>query len=291
VFALACLNVANLSLVRAAGRKREMAVRAALGGSRTRLIRLLVGETILLALAGAAAGMFVGTLASHALSSLAPAASELPLVFELPFNARVLVFGLTIAVVAAAIVGIVPALRACSGNLGNTPHEGLRSSTGRSQRIRTILAATQDGGSLALLTIAGLFARSLRSARQADLGFDPRNVLNGRLDPGEIGYRKSQTVEFYSQLLARVRALPAVQSASLATIVPIGDSVQGDDITVPGEETRRGEQTPHPDYNTVSSDYFKAMKIAVLQGRDFLQSDTESSPHVALIPASRRPRS
>jgi predicted permease len=283
VLALACLNVANLSLVRAAGRKREMAVRAALGGSRTRLIRPLLGETVLLALVGGVAGMLVGTLALHALSSVAAPASELPFVFEFPFNGRVFTFGLIIAVVAAAIVGIVPALRVSSGNLSNILHEGGRTSTGRSQRMRTVLVAAQVAGSLVLLIVAGLFARSLREAQHADLGFDPRNVLNVRLDPGEIGYTKAQAVEFYSQLLARVRALPSVQSASVATIVPLGDSVQGDDITLPGQETQRGEQTPHADYNAVSPDYFKTMRIGVLQGRDFLQSDTESSPHVALI--------
>lgn len=283
VLALACLNVANLSLVRAAGRKREMAVRAALGGSRTRLIRPLLGETLLLALFGAAAGMLVGAFALRALSSLPATATELPLVFEFPFNTHVFAFGLTIAVLAAAIVGIIPALRASGGNLNNILHEGGRTSTGGSQRMRTVLVAMQVGGSLALLIVAGLFARSLLSAQHANLGFDPRNVLNVRLDPGEIGYTQAQGEQFYTQLLVRVRAFPSVQSASLATTVPFGDSVQGDDITVPGYETQRGAEPPHAEYNAVSTDYFKTMRIQILQGRDILDSDTASSPHVALI--------
>ena len=281
VLALACLNVANLSLVRAAGRQREMAVRAALGGTRPRLIRHLLIETILVALFGAAAGMIVGTFSLRALNSAATV-TDLPLVAEFPFNAHVFVYALSIAIVAAVIVGIIPALRASSGNLSNLLRQGGRSSTARSQRMRTTLVAAQVGGSLALLIIAGLFARSLRSVQHSDLGFDPKNILNVALDPGEIGYTQTQGEDFYNQLRSRVRALPGVQSVSLAAIVPLGDTVQGNDITIPGYTPQRGEQL-HADYNALSPDYFKTMKIAVLSGRDFLDSDTASSPRVALI--------
>jgi predicted permease len=281
VLALACLNVANLSLVRAAGRQREMAVRAALGGARPRLIRLLLIETILVALFGAAAGMIVGTVSLRALSSAATV-TDLPLVAEFPFNAHVFVYALGIAIVAAVIVGIIPALRVSSGNLSNMLRQGGRSSTARSQRMRTALVAAQVGGSLALLIIAGLFARSLRSAQHSDLGFDPKNILNVALDPGEIGYTQTQGEDFYNQLRSRVRTLPGVQSVSLAAIVPLGDTVQGNDITIPGYTPQRGEQL-HADYNALSPEYFKTMKIAVLSGRDFLDSDTASSPRVALI--------
>jgi predicted permease len=282
VLGLAILNVANLSLVRAAGRQREMAVRAALGGSRTRLIRHLLSETMLVALAGAAAGIVVGNLALRALSSRALAATDLPLVFEFPFNARVFMYGLAVAALSAAMAGIVPALRVSRGNLNNVLHDGGRGSTGRKQRTRTALVALEVGGSLALLIVAALFVRSLESAQHSDLGFDPRNVLNVRLDPGEIGYTDSQGVGFYRQILARVRTLPGVQSTSLATIVPLGDSVQGDEIAVPGYVPRRGEHL-NADDNAVSPDYFKTMKIPVLQGREFSDFDTESSRHVAVI--------
>jgi predicted permease len=281
VLTLACLNVANLSLVRAAERQREMAVRAAVGGSRARLVRHLLSETILVALFGAAAGMFTGTLALRAISSAATA-TDLPLVFEFPFNARVFIYGLSIAVLSAAIAGIFPALRASTGNLSNILREGGRNSAARGQRTRTALVAAQVAGSVALLIVAGLFVRSLRSAQHSDLGFDPNNVLNIHLDPGEIGYTQIQGVQYYSQLLARVRTLPAVQSASLAMTVPLGDNVQENDITIPGYVPQRGEQL-HSEYNAVSPEYLKTMKIAVLRGRDFADSDTESSPRVALI--------
>jgi predicted permease len=281
VLALACLNVANLFLVRAASRQREVAVRAALGGTREHIISLLLSETVLLALLGAATGTIAGTLALHSLRS-AVAASDLPLVFEFPFNARIFIYSLGIALFAAAVVGIIPALRVSSGNLSSILHEGGRGSTARKQRTRRSLVAAQVAGSLALLIVAGLFVRSLRRAQRADLGFDPNHVLNVRLDPGEIGYTQAQGTEFYKHLLVRTRALPAVQSASLAMTVPLGDTDQADEITIPGYVPQRGEDF-HVVYNAVSTDYFKTMRIARLRGRDFSDLDSESSPHVAVI--------
>jgi len=226
--------------------------------------------------------MVVGTLALRALSSVAlVTASALPLVFEFPFNWRVFAFALSVAVLAAGVVGIVPALRASSGNLSDILHEGGRTSTGRNQRARAALVAAQVGGSLALLIVAGLFARSLGKAQHEDLGFDAQDVLNVTLDPGEIGYTQSQGMQFCGELLERVRALPGVRSASIATGVPL-DNFPSDDVTIPGYTPQRGEQL-HADYNSISPDYFKTMKIEVLRGRSFADSDNESSPRVALI--------
>ena len=281
VFALACLNVANLSLVRAISRQRELALRAALGGSRVRLIRRLLSETLLLTLSGAAAGIFAGSFALRFVSSAA-IASQLPIVLEFPVNLRVFLFALGIAVLAAAIVGLLPAFRISTGNLSDILHAGGRCLTGRGQRVRSVLVAAQLAGSVALLIVAGLFIRSLESAQHADLGFDPTHVLNVALDPGEIGYSRIQGTEFYRQLLTRTRALPGVQAASLARIVPLGDTMAGSDITIAGQAAQHGEQL-HADRNAVSPDYFKTMNLAVLQGRDFLDSDTESSPRVAIV--------
>lgn len=281
VFALACLNVANLALVRSISRQREMAIRAALGGSRIRQIRRLLSETLLLSLSGAVAGIVAGSLALRAVSSLA-IASALPLVLEFPFNRRVFLFALGIAVLAAAIVAVLPALRISTGNLSDILHEGGRSLTGRGQRIRSVLVTVQVAGSVALVIVAGLFIRSLQSAQYADLGFDPTHVLNVALDPGEIGYSQIQSADFYRRLLTRARALPGVQAASLAMMVPLGDDVHGSEITIPGHLAQRGEEL-HADRDAVSPDYFKTMNIAVLQGRDFLDSDSESSPRVAII--------
>jgi putative ABC transport system permease protein len=185
-------------------------------------------------------------------------------------------------VLAAAIVGIIPAVRVSRGNISKILHYGGRSSTGRSQHMRTVLVAVQVAGSLALLIVAGLFLRSLQSAQHSDLGFEPAHVLNVGLDPGEIGHTQTQSMDFYTQLLARVRALPEAQSASLAIAVPLGDNTPSSEITIPGRAQERGEEL-HADYNAVSPDYFKTMNIALLRGRDFLDSDTESSSRIAVI--------
>ena len=281
VFALACLNVANLSLVRAGGRQREMAVRAALGGSRVRLVRHLLSETVLLTLFGTAAGVVAGSLALRSVSATA-IVTDLPIVFEFPFHFRVFLYGLFVAALAAGIVGILPALRVSTGNLSNILHESGRSSTGRSQRTRSVLVAAQVAGSLGLLIVAGLFLRSLQSVQHADLGFDPTHVLDVALDPGENGYSPVQTSDFYRQLLARTRALSGVQTASLAMTPPLGDNTPSNEITIPGRVSQRGEEL-HADFNAVSPDNFATMNIALLRGRDFLDSDTESSPRVAVI--------
>src|SRR5216683_1005449 len=281
VLALACLNVANLSLVRATGRWREIAVRAALGGTRGLLIRHLLTESFLIALLGSVVGITAGTFALRILSSL-PTGTDFPVVFEFPFNSRIFIYSLIIALLTGLAVGIVPALRVSSGNLSSILHEGGRTSTGRRQRMRTVIVAGQAGGSLALLIVAGLFVRSMRHAQHTDLGFDPQNVLNVRLDPGELGYTEAQGRAFYDQLVRRVRALPGVQSASLATMVPLEDNEQREAITIPGSVARPGEQFS-PLHNSVSQDYFKTMSIALLKGEDFSDRDNKSTASVAII--------
>lgn len=282
VLGLACLNVANLSLVRAAARQREMAVRAALGGSRARLVRQVLSESLLLGLLGAAAGVGAAVVALHAISSLMTV-TELPLVLDFPLNLRVLIYALGIALAAATIVGIVPTLRASGGRIGDVLHEGGRTSIGGRQRTRMALVAVEVGGALALLIVAGLFTRSLMRAQHADLGFDQRNVLNVKLDPGEIGYTEAQAKPFYNRLLQRARALPGVEYASLAQSVPLDvDGYQSAAIAVQGYSARRDEQL-HADYNAVTPDYFRVMKLAILQGRGILDADDASAQRVALV--------
>jgi putative ABC transport system permease protein len=281
VLALACLNVANLSLVRATGRWREIAVRAALGGTRGLLIRHLLTESALIALFGSVVGITAGTFALRILSSL-PTGTDFPVVLAFPFNGRIFIYSLIVAMLTGLAVGIVPALRISNGNLSSILHEGGRTSTGRRQRMRTVIVAGQAGGSLALLIVAGLFLRSMRHAQHADLGFDPQNVLNVRLDPGELGYAEAQDRAFYDQLVTRVRALPGVQSASLATTVPLEDNEQREAITIPGSAVRPGEQFSAL-HNSVSPDYFKTMSIALLKGEDFSDRDNKSTASVAII--------
>jgi predicted permease len=284
VLLLACMNVANILLVRATLRQREMAVRAALGASRGRLIRQLLTESILLALFGGAGGLLLGTWASGAIALLLPV-SKLPVRLDFSFDWRVFVYALAAALLAGALVGVWPALRAGRADVNSVLQGGGRSDTagvGR-HRVRSVLVVAQVGGSLVLLIVAGLFARSLVRAQQANLGFDPDHVLNVVLDPKEVGYDAARTKNFYRDLESRVRALPGVQTASLAYSVPMGEVNDGSSIYVEEHPFAPGQQAPVVVYNRVDAPYFDTMRVPLLQGRAFRENDDEKAPLVAIV--------
>ena len=282
VLLLACVNVANLFLVRAAARQREMAVRAALGAGSGRLVRQLLTESLLVAALSCGFGVLLGLSGARLFSSVS-LQTELPVTLDFEFNWHVFAYAFAVAAATAASVVVVPAARVRHGNLREVLHEGGRTSTGGRQRLRDVLVAVQVSGSLTLLIVAGLFVRSLRGVQSSDLGFDPQHILNLTLDPNEIGYAEPQGRNFYRAMLERARALPGVQSASLASVVPLSDSVQGSDLVIPGYATSANQEAPHAEVNAVSSDYFTTMHIALKRGRDFTDADNENSPHVAVI--------
>lgn len=282
VLLLACANVANILLVRATVRGREMAIRVALGAARSRLIRQLLTESVLLALAGGLAGMGLGELGSSAIGSI-PLQTDVATRLDFGFDWRVFAFAFGAALLTGLIVGIVPAVRASRGNLAAILHEGASVVGGR-QRFRNVLVMAQVGGSLTLLIIAGLFTRSLAATqRLSDLGFDPSHVLNVSMDPNEIGYNEQQGREFYKNLLDRVRALPGVESASVANSVPMGYYSNGDSLTIEGYEPQSGKAAPTMAYNAISPDYFKTMSIAMVRGRVFTDADDDKAAYVAVV--------
>ena len=282
VLLLACVNVANILLVRATVREREMAIRAALGAGRTRLIRQLLTESILLAACGALAGMVLGYWGSSSLAHI-NLGTDLPVRLDFSFDWRVFGFALAAALVTGMIVGIVPAIRASSANLSQVLHEGGRGLVGGRHRLRNALVVAQVAGSLTLLIIAGLFTRSLGEAQRSSLGFDPNHVVNFFMDPNEIGYNEAQGREFYKGVLARVRALPGVVSATTANSAPLGYYTSGDTINVEGYEVPAGQPTPVSLYNAISSDYFRTMGIPVLQGRPITEADEQNTQYVAVV--------
>ena len=281
VFALACLNVTNLTLVRAAARRRELAVRAALGGSRARLVRHLMTETLVIALFGSTIGMIAGSAALRVLTGKL-AAAALPITIEFPFDLRVFLFAIAVAVFAAALVGVLPALRVSAGNLTDALRDGGRSATGKSQRVRIALVAGQVGATVALLVAAGLFVRSLSLVQHEDLGFDMSHVLNVRLDPLQIGYTPSRGLAFYREVLARVRSLRGVESASLAATVPLVDDARSVPVDVSGYVPLKGESL-HADIEPVSPEFFVTLRIPLVAGRAFTAADTTDAARVAVI--------
>jgi predicted permease len=282
VLILACVNAANLMLVHASLRQREMAVRAALGAARGRLIRQLLTESVLLALLGCAGGIFVGLMGCRALNSV-EFQSEIPIVLDFGLNWHVFVYAFLMALVTGVLVAVVPALRVSRGNLNEILHEGGRTSTPGRQRFRTVLVAVQVGGSLTLLIVAGLFVRSLGKVQKTELGFDPQHVVNFSMNTNEIGYNKAQGLSLYNQVLQRVRALPGVRSAGLASEIPLGETVRGNSLDIPGYNPRKEEEQPHAHYTHITSGEFGSLGIRLLRGRDFSDADGENSTHVAII--------
>jgi predicted permease len=283
VLVLACMNIVNLFLVRSATRQREMAMRAALGATRARLVRQLLTESLLLALFGCVAGIILGLGGSTAFSSI-PLHTSVPIILDFRFDWRVFTYALAIAALTGILVGIVPALRAARGDINEILHEGGRTSTAGGHRLRSVLVAAQVGGSLALLIVAGLFVRSLEKAQHTNLGFDPNDVLNLTIDPHEAGYNETQAREFFRALLDRARSLPGVQSASLASSVPMETGgVSGARLKIDGYQPPKDQRNPGAGYNAVSSGYFETMHISLLRGREIRDSDTQNSQRVAVI--------
>jgi len=282
VLVLACMNIANLLLVRADSREREMATRSALGATRSRLIGHLLTESILLALLGGVGGVLLGLGASQALSSI-PLHTSLPVVLDFRFDWRVFAYAFGVALLTGILVGVTPALRAARGDVNRILHEGGRTSTARDHRLRSALVVAQLGGSLMLLVVAGLFVRSLEHVQHSDLGFDPNGVLNVSLDPHEAGYDEQQARQFFRNLLQSARSLPGVQSASLAASVPMGYYDLGTALRIEGYQVPAVEREPYAAYNSVSPGYFETMRIHLLRGREFLDSDAENSPPVAIV--------
>jgi predicted permease len=289
VLLLACVNVANLLLVRATAREREIAVRSALGASRTRLVRQLLTESLLLSFAGCFAGALIGLNIIRMISTV-DFETDLPLLLSFPFDWHVFIYAASIALVTGLLVGLFPALRISFSNLRDVLYSGGRGSTNRRQRFRSVLVAVQVGGSLALLVVAGLFLRSLQHAQNSDLGFDPHGVINLTADPHEIGFDKPQSIAFYNEVLDRVRALPQVTSACITSTPPLTETINGDDLDIPGRPKEKDQPAPHPIRVVVSSRCFQTNGISLLRGREITDADTENSQLVAVINAAMADR-
>lgn len=282
VLLLACINVAGVVLVRAMARQRELALRAALGATRFRLVRHLVVETVLLGLGGGVVGVLAGGWAAEKIGAM-NLHLGLPLSFGIQPDGRVFAYGFAVALLGGLAAGIVPAFRASRGNLNEILHEGGQRVAGGRQRLRSALVVAEVAVSLTLLVVAGSFVRSLGHAGQINLGFDPHHVVTVSMDPHEVGYTDAQGQEFYSNLLRRVRALPGVQSASESCCVPLGIVGNGGAIVVPGYQPPPGQAMPEVAYANIAPGYFRTLRIPILRGRSFTEADDARAQPVAVI--------
>jgi predicted permease len=283
VLLIACSNVANLLLARSSARRQEIAVRISLGAGRMRLIRQLLTESVLLGLFSGVLGFLFGCGGCRILESLRPAEYAQNLA-DLRLNASVFVFALAVAVLTGLTFGIVPALRSSRVSVSEVLKEETRSagrSRGRIGLANTLLAG-QVAASLVLLVVAALFLRSIEREYLIDPGFQTKHLALVMLYPGQAGYDRVRTEQFYKQALERVGGIPGVSSASWASNLPLwGRKETG--IVVEGQEARKKSEAIPAVVDTVDLNYFSTMGIPLLEGRDFTQNDLDIATPVAII--------
>ncbi len=282
VLLLACTNLANLLLARAAERRREIAVRLALGVSRFRLLRQLLTESILLACgAGALGVVFAWWLIGLARQFKPPI--DVPLNVDLHLDARVLAFALLASLLTGILFGLVPAWQATKTDLLSAlKDDGAAGATHRSW-LKNSLIVFQVALSLVLLVGGGLVLRALQKAETIDLGFNPQNAVAMSFDMRLQGYEPGRILESQKRLLERVRALPGVESAGLADLIPVDLHFSSEAIFVEGQMPERNARAPRAYSNRVSPGYFGAMGTRLLQGREFTDLDLEGAPRVVIV--------
>lgn len=283
VLLIASANLANLMLARASTREREIGVRLALGAGHGRLIRQLLAESLLLALIGAALGAFLARNLGQLLVASLSTAQD-PLFVDLGTDWRMLAFTTGLAVLACILFGLAPALRATNVAPGVVLKESSRGTTPGSSRfgLRRVLVVSQIALSLTLLVGALLFARSLNNLAGLDAGFRQNGILVVDIDFTPLNMPKDARIAFADNLLQRVRAVPGVEAAALATIVPLSGNGISHDILW-GQTGEPEGDAPVGLFNIVSPGYFDTLQTKILSGRDFNDHDTAGSPKVAIV--------
>jgi predicted permease len=289
VLLIACVNIANLLLARASTREREIAIRAALGAGKRRIVSQLLTESVLLALVGGAFGLALSYWGVDALRALSP--GNLPRASEIGVNATVLGFTLGLSLLTGVIFGLVPALHVAGTNLQDCLKEGGRGTSsglgGRS--LRNALVVSEIALALVLLVGAGLMIRSFRRLLEVDPGFQTRNVLTMQLSLPDTTYKDGTPVfSFYHQLLERVKNLPGVEAAGAVSKLPLADSNNSGSVFLqdtPATGLQRFMNYPflEVDRRMATPGYFDAMRIPVVRGRLFTEADNENAPFVAIV--------
>jgi predicted permease len=282
VLLLACANVAAVQLARALSRRKEVALRLALGASRSRVVRQLLTEGAFLSLLAGGAGVALAWAVTGVLSAVPlPAARGAPLAFDLGLDARVLAFGLLVGVTTGILFGLTPALQASRFDLVAVLKEGAAAPGPRSSRLGSALVTVQVGLSMVLLIGGVLFLRSLQNAYRVDLGFDPASMVVASVDLGPRAYEAAELTRAWRRLVDRVASAPGMESVSLADRVPFEVNITTTSVTPEDHPAPEGEW-PTIDYAIVDAGYFQTMRIPLLEGRDFLERDDDGSAPVAI---------
>ncbi|MGB7922602.1 MAG: ABC transporter permease [Pyrinomonadaceae bacterium] len=283
VMLIACANLANLLLVRAASRQKEIAIRTALGATRWRVIRQLLTESLILALVGGVLGLILAAWGVDLLLALVP--TDLPRVAEVGLDARVLGFTCALSLLAGLTFGLAPAWQTTRIDLNaELKAEGRGSTGGPSRnRLRRLFVMMEVALSLVLLIGAGLFIKSFLRLQEVQPGFDTRNILVARLSlPKSYGTRDNVSA-LIDQLTPRLSGLPGVKSVGAVSLLPLGGSFASIPFTIIGQPPARDEASPSAEYRVATPDYFRTMGIPLLAGRVFSDNDTAKTQLVVLI--------
>jgi predicted permease len=283
VLLIACSNVANLLLARATARRQEIAIRLALGAGRRRLVRQLLTESALLAMAGGAAGIAFGYWGRNLLWSFRPAVVANNFV-PLRFDGRVFVFALALAFISCLIFGLIPALRSSRPDVIGVLKEeaGTTAGAARAGRLRRMLVVGQVALSLVALVVAAMFLRNIQQAFTVDLGYDPKPIAVVSANPGQVRYEQTRGEQFYRGVRERISALPGVAGVSWAANQPLWASMYRR-VVIEGREPRDASETILTLVNTVDTGYFATLDVPVRAGRDFTRGDSAGTLPVAIV--------
>ena len=287
VLLIACANIANLLLARATSRQKEIAIRAALGAARRRIIGQLLTESLLLSLTGGAIGLLFAIWGNSLLVSLIP--REVPRINDVGVDARILLFTLAISIVTGLIFGLVPALQASRFDLNQSLKEGLRGvSAGVGQnRLRSLLVVSEVAMALVLLIGAALLMKSFMRLLDVNTGFNPEQVLTLDIQlpdlPPSRYERREEQAAFFQQLMTRLQALPGVENAGGVLSLPLSGASEGTDLILEQQESSPDGQRPNADYTIVTPEYFATLQIPLLQGRNFTAQDKLEAPFAIIV--------
>jgi predicted permease len=284
VLLIACFNVANLLLMRATGRGRELAIRTTLGAGQWRLVRQMLTEGLVLSLFGAVAGLILGLAGVRAL--LAMSSTQIPGQLTASLHLPVLLFTLLLAVVTGLIFGVVPAISVIRGNTSSLLKEdATRGSASRATGfVRASLLVGEVAGTLVLLVGAGLLIKSFANLQRVDPGFKPDNVLTAQIVLPAARYpNPDERRDFWLRLIDKARQIPGVTTVGLTSNVPFNGNVSSGSYSIVGYTPGPGEQAPHARQEVVGAEYFTAMQIPTLEGRVFNEGDTATSSPVAVV--------
>jgi putative ABC transport system permease protein len=281
VLIIACANLAGVLLARATVRRREMALRAAIGASQKRLVRQLLSETALLVLFGGTVGLLVARGATSLLVRLLPE-FPLPVNLSVPLDSHVVLFSLSMSVVAALLAGLAPAIHGSKADVVTALKDDSQGPCDR-LRLRNAFVVAQVALSILLVLMAGLLMRWLDRISALDPGYEARGVDVASIDLSMGGYNATSGSAFARELLDRVRALPGVQVATLADRAPAAGGLSLGGLSVPGATPPDGRLYFFANWNLIESDYFRTLGIRLIAGRDFGPGDRQSAQHVAII--------